>query len=221
MNLSFTGQVAYIDYSNPGAPPAGAPIAVGDTFTLNYSVDVNQVGRPTTSNIVSGGKTLNSVLAYKTGPGTLSFSSGLSILSNPLTLKPHSFTANPSAPQAFQQYMTLLTQSAPLSETNGVTIFSTANYQSNGAPYSSVLSKLLGLANATPTSSFIDLALRPAALGLADSDCLQSRNGPVCSIFTSNVTSSVSVTPVPLPAPFLMLGLSILGLVSARRLRRS
>lgn len=227
VDVTHTGTIDYIFWDFDTIDSKSVPtdlIQVGDTTSISYSIDLNQIGTPVSQVFGFSVPFIDQqVMQYQTSAVTVTSTSGLDITGDPLTL---TLQTNQFAPGVFRsnEYFLFGRISSPFPANPAI------DYSLYGAAESAFSTDLNDLHVAATDGSvtgrdYLDLYLTPTTFGSSE-DCAE----PSCYIDVRNVVTTVSplatlptppVQAVPVPAPFLMLGMAMLGLVGFGRRSRA
>ena len=231
VTITHTGIVDYIDLGPPDfdliyTPQPGRGINVGDTGTVTYTIDLDQTGTPEAPSVFSGGFVSSAQTGYKSSPATLSFvgssatgfSTGPSFDLGVLDIAIGAAEGPVGSSPMFQNWYLVR---SPFPTVSGAGIGFTAYDSRDTLPFQPTLADRF--LPAQPISDFyLDTYIDPSSIGLAPDACQTA----FCFIPLVNVETVVTydglptdptITPVPVPAPFLMLGAAMLGLVRLGR----
>jgi|GEM_PF-2077273 len=232
VDVTHTGTIAYIEWENWPAPDVGDRskdlIRERDTVTVSYSIDLDQpgvVGDPHSS--TTHPPKNQKVMLYKTSSVSVTASSGLDIVTDPLDITLKTTEFDPGVRPNTHYFEGAFV--SPLTAPPAGIVFGL--YEFGNSAFSSDLTDLnnlhVGLSDGTVGGSYsLEVYIPPAVFGSSDT-CSSS----YCYMPVSNLVTTISplatlpidplpidpVTPVPVPAPFLMLGMAVLGLIGFGR----
>lgn len=223
VTVTFTHTATVGEVHDPASPLTLAPIVsqsikAGDTMTLTYSLDSNAIKDPLRSYAEASAYTLQNA--------QISFSSGYS--ANLLESYLISWTAADFyVPGNFSLNYELRGADIYGGSTSGHSAYlASARTSRAGTPYAGTVSELAANLNQLPVE-YGKFSVDPVLIGLTRNDCYSD----YCFIGFTNWNSSVSqggtkpslplVSAVPVPAPFLMLAMAMVGLFGFGRRARA
>ena len=219
VTVTHTGTVNYItynDFEQAINPTPGRKINPDDTLSFSYTVDLDQTTTPFDLGLAADQFTDVEAVTYDTSEISVTSSSGFNG-----TYAPHRIgvlagtrVGSPDQPAQYETSVGLFLNSA---EPN---VFTFGGLTRLDGPYEPTLSAFIDL-NPTGILDFADMYFTPESLGAPAGACIEA----LCEAGLSDVFVSVaplgstdpSVTPVPVPAPFAMLGLALAGLIGFGR----